>query len=284
MTPCCGASKFPLRPLFPATLPMCSASVIGLGAKDTPTERSWWTWNNTVSWIYCPAGPQRELRGLVEGATENWSDQPRSERSLRRGGAARFSRSNASRRPVSSPFEPLGSRRARPGRTQPPTAASVSRTTAPRFAGSELTSDKNDPARFSQTAAAPAPPRPLRTSYRAVPSGMFAEEDVNLSRSNEKRCGDGFERASFPNASRRGSVLPRSIDSPNTSSGDGRKAVTTPRGSSRKSAFRAIEEAAAWWPGMWRDGGTRQKSFPRHARRKLHRNTQRSWAPNLLPS
>ncbi len=89
----------------------------------------------------------------------------------------RFSRSNASRRPVSSPFEPLGSRRARPGRTQPPTAASVSRTTAPRFAGSELTSDKNDPARFSQTAAAPAPPRPLRTSYRAVPSGMFAEED-----------------------------------------------------------------------------------------------------------
>ena len=77
---------------------------------------------------------------------------------------------------------------------------------------------------------------------------------MSLSRSNEKRCGDGFERASFPNASRRGSVLPRSIDSPNTSSSDGRKAVTTPRGSSRKSAFRAIEEAAAWWPGMWRDG------------------------------
>ncbi len=43
---------------------------------------------------------------------------------------------------------------------------------------------------------------------------------MNLSRSNEKRCGDGFERASFPNASRRGSVPPRSIDSPNTSSGD----------------------------------------------------------------
>src|SRR5437870_10168684 len=36
---------------------------------------------------------------------------------------------------------------------------------------------KNDPARFSQTAAAAAPPRPLRTSYRAVSSGMFAEED-----------------------------------------------------------------------------------------------------------
>src|SRR5437899_3271536 len=62
MTPCCGASKFPLRPLFPATLPMCSASMIGLGAKDTPTERPWWTWNNTVSWIYCPAGPQRASR------------------------------------------------------------------------------------------------------------------------------------------------------------------------------------------------------------------------------